>query len=48
MYGISQNAFDNLVKISVKLDDLNLPWKIDISLYSQIKNKGLFNHIDRS
>jgi len=40
-------TFDNLVKISVDLDNLNLPWKIDLSLYSQIENKELLEHIDR-
>jgi predicted nucleotidyltransferase len=41
-------TYDDLVKMSVNLDDLNLPWKIDISLYSQIKNKDLLDHIDRA
>ena len=40
-------TFDDLIKISVNLDDLNLPWKIDLSLYSQIKNEELLEHIDR-
>jgi len=40
-------TFDDLVKMSVNLDDLNLPWKIDLSLYSQIKNEELLEHIDR-
>jgi len=40
-------AFENLVKMSVTLDDLNLPWEIDLSLYSQIENKNLLDHIDR-
>jgi predicted nucleotidyltransferase len=40
-------VFDDLVKMSVNLDDLNLPWKIDLSLYSQIKNDGLLEHINR-
>jgi len=40
-------TFDDLVKISVSLDDLNLPWKIDLSLYSQIKNEKLLEHINR-
>jgi len=40
-------TFDDLTKTSVALDDLNLPWKIDLSLYSQIKNKELLEHIDR-
>jgi len=40
-------TFDNLVKISIDLDNLNLPWKIDLSLYNQIENKELLEHIDR-
>jgi predicted nucleotidyltransferase len=40
-------TFDDLVKMSVNLDDLNLPWKIDLSLYNQIKNVELLEHIDR-
>ncbi len=40
-------TFDDLVKMSVNLDDLNLPWQIDLSLYSQIENKDLLEHIDR-
>jgi predicted nucleotidyltransferase len=40
-------TYDDLVKMSVNLDDLNLPWEIDISLYSQIENKDLLDHIDR-
>ena len=40
-------TFNNLIKMSVTLDDLNLPWKIDFSLYSQIENKDLLDHIDR-
>jgi len=40
-------TFDDLTKMSIALDDLNLPWKIDLSLYYQIKNKDLLEHIDR-
>jgi len=40
-------TFDNLRKISIDLDNLNLPWKIDLSLYNQIENKELLKHIDR-
>ena len=40
-------TFDDLIKMSVNLDDLNLPWKIDLSLYNQIENKELLEHIDR-
>jgi len=39
--------YRNLVEISVELDNLNLPWKIDLSLYSQMQNKELREHIDR-
>jgi len=37
----------NLVETSVELDELNLPWKIDLSLYNLIQNKDLREHIDR-
>ena len=40
-------TFDDLTKLSVSLDDLNLPWKIDLSLYSQIKNEKLLEHINK-
>ena len=40
-------TFANLRKISIDLDNLNLPWKIDLSLYNQIENKELLKHIDR-
>jgi len=40
-------TFDDLTKMSIALDDLNLPWKIDLSLYCQIKNKDLLEHINR-
>jgi hypothetical protein len=33
-------------KISVELDDLNLPWMIDLSLYDKIGNEKLRKHID--
>jgi len=40
-------SYRNLVELSVELDDLNLPWKIDLSIYDQIQNKELREHIDR-
>jgi predicted nucleotidyltransferase len=40
-------TYDDLMKMSINLDDLNLPWKIDLSLYNQIGNKDLLDHIDR-
>ena len=40
-------SFSQLLKIEMELDDLLLPYKIDISLFRQIKNKDLINHINR-
>ena len=34
-------------KVENDLDDLLLPWMIDLSIYSHIKNKELLEHIDR-
>ncbi|PKQ69872.1 nucleotidyltransferase domain-containing protein [Raineya orbicola] len=39
-------SFDILQNIENELDDLLLPYKIDISLYKQIKNPDLLKHID--
>lgn len=36
-----------LYKIENSLDDLMLPYKIDLSLYAHIKNSNLVEHIDR-
>ena len=36
-----------LFEIEQKLDDLLLPWKIDLSLFHQIENKELIEHIKR-
>lgn len=36
-----------LNKISLKLDDLYLPYTFDLSVYSQIDNKDLVDHIKR-
>lgn len=36
-----------LLKIENELDDLFLPYKIDLSVYHKIENKDLLNHIDR-
>ncbi len=36
-----------LNKISLQLDDLLLPYKFDISLFNQIKNVDILEHIDR-
>lgn len=36
-----------LSNISLQLDDLLLPYKFDISIYHQIDNDDLLNHINR-
>ena len=38
---------DLLNKISIQLDDLFLPYTFDISLYDQIKNDDILEHINR-
>jgi len=38
---------DALLKISAELDDLLLPYSFDLSLYHQIDNRNLIEHIDR-
>jgi predicted nucleotidyltransferase len=37
----------DLLRLETKLDDLLLPYKIDISLYHQIENKDLLDHIEK-
>lgn len=39
--------YSQLLKIENHLDDLLLPYKIDISLFRQIKNQDLIDHIKR-
>lgn len=34
-------------EIEIALDDLLLPWKFDLSIYHQISNEGLKDHINR-
>ncbi|WP_250657374.1 nucleotidyltransferase domain-containing protein [Alkalimarinus coralli] len=38
---------DILLSIEIALDDLLLPYKIDLSLHSQIENVDLLGHIER-
>ncbi len=38
---------ETLYLISHKLDDLYLPYKIDLSIYHRISNSDLNNHINR-
>ncbi len=37
-----------LLKIENELDDLLLPYKIDLSIYNQIENTDLIAHIQRA
>jgi len=36
-----------LIKLEVELDDLLLPYKIDLSLFRNIQNSDLIEHINR-
>jgi predicted nucleotidyltransferase len=40
-------GLDLLFQVDSEIDDLLLPWVIDLSIYFQIKNQDLINHIDR-
>lgn len=40
-------TFTELLKIDNELDDLLMPYKIDLSLFHRIDNKGLIQHIER-
>jgi predicted nucleotidyltransferase len=40
-------AFQELLRIETELDDLLLPWMIDLSLYDHIDNPALIEHIQR-
>ena len=37
-----------LFRIDNEIDDLLLPWQIDLSIYSQIENQDLIDHINRA
>lgn len=39
--------FDDVLTISIQLEELNFPYKFDIILYKNIKEKALIEHIDR-
>lgn len=40
-------SYQELLDIELALDDLLLPWKIDLSLFAQIDNPALVEHIER-
>ncbi len=42
--GLTHNQ---LLRIETEIDDLLLPYKMDLSLYRQIENSDLLKHIDR-
>lgn len=42
-----QMSTSDLLKIEGELDDLLLPYKVDLSLYHQIDNSDLLDHIQR-
>lgn len=44
--GVELN-FDDMLQLGVKLDDLNLPYKVDLINYHTIKEPDLKDHIDR-
>lgn len=40
-------TYQDLLDIELALDDLLMPWKIDLSLFAQIDNPALVEHIER-
>lgn len=38
---------DDLLSIDVEIDDLDLPYMVDLSLFAQIENAALRSHIER-
>lgn len=43
----SNLSFELLAKISAKLDDLSMPYTLDLSIFSMIENQDLIDHINR-
>ncbi|WP_342084350.1 nucleotidyltransferase domain-containing protein [Dyadobacter sp. OTU695] len=43
----SELDLSQLFKIELELDDLLLPYKIDLAAYHKIENQELIDHIDR-
>lgn len=39
--------FDKLLNIEIEIDDLMIPYKVDLSVYNAIQNKELIDHINR-
>ncbi|MCE7057125.1 nucleotidyltransferase domain-containing protein [Algoriphagus sp. AGSA1] len=40
-------SFTELLKIENQLDDLLLPYQIDLSIFDRLDHKGLIEHIER-
>jgi predicted nucleotidyltransferase len=40
-------SFKEFLRINNEIDDLLLPWIVDLSLFSHIKNEALIAHINR-
>ena len=43
----SQMTLSELLKIENEIDDLLLPYKVDLSMFHQIDNQNLIDHIHR-
>jgi len=43
----SEIAFSEFMQIEDQIDDLMLPYSVDLSQYRQLENADLINHIDR-
>ncbi len=43
----AQLDWDRLSEIRLALDDLPLPYKFDVSMFSHLKHAGLIEHIER-
>ncbi|WP_373056708.1 nucleotidyltransferase domain-containing protein [Zunongwangia sp. H14] len=40
-------SFEELIQVERKLDDLMLPYTIDLSIYQKLSNPDLIDHINR-
>ena len=43
----AQLNFSNMLQLKSAIDDLMLPYKVDLVIYETIQNKDLKEHIDR-
>ena len=43
----SQLNFSNILQLKSAIDELMLPYKVDLVIYETIQNKDLKGHIDR-